>query len=87
VSFTDGVLLSSIADGVLFVVHGGAVSKHIARRARRLLTDVGAKICGVVLNNVTLTTHDYHYGRDYKRYYYSGAEVEPEKLSSGSRHS
>ena len=65
-SFTDGVLISSMVDGVLLVVHGGKSSRHIVRRSRQLLQDVGAKIFGVVLNNVNLQSHDYYY---YKRYY------------------
>ena len=65
-SFTDGVLLSSMVDGVLLVVHGGKSSRHVVRRSRQLLHDVGAKIFGVVLNNVALQSHDYYY---YQRYY------------------
>lgn len=86
-SFTDGVLLSSLADGVLLVVHGGAASRHVVRRARQLLTDVGAKIFGVVLNNVTLSRHDYYYNRSYERYYYGRADSEgdqPPKASIGT---
>lgn len=66
-SFTDGVLLSSMADGVLLVVHGGTASRQIVRRARQLLLDVGAKIFGVVLNNVTVHSSDYNY---YQHQYY-----------------
>jgi len=73
-SFTDGVLLSSIADGVLLVVHGGSASRNVVRRARQLLTEVGAKIYGVVLNNVTIRQQDYYY-YNYKSYY-EGAEPE-----------
>jgi len=65
-SFTDGVLVSTMVDGVLLVVHGGRSSRHIVRRSRQLLQDVGAKIFGVVLNNVSLQSHDYYY---YQRYY------------------
>jgi polysaccharide biosynthesis transport protein len=65
-SFTDGVLISTMVDGVLLVVHGGRSSRHIVRRSRQLLQDVGAKIFGVVLNNVNLQSHDYYY---YQRYY------------------
>ena len=65
-SFTDGVLISSIVDGVLLVVHGGKSSRHVVKRSRQLLLDVGAKIFGVVLNNVNLQPHDYYY---YKSYY------------------
>lgn len=79
-SFTDGVLLSSLADGVLLVVHGGAASRHIVRRVKLMLSDVGAKIFGVVLNNVTVSRHDYYYNRSYERYYYPRAEVESDEL-------
>jgi succinoglycan biosynthesis transport protein ExoP len=89
-SFTDGVLLSSMADGVLLVVHGGTASKHIVRRAKQLLSDVGAKIFGVVLNNVTVSRHDYYYYNRYHRYYYHGendteeAETEAIVASNGN---
>ncbi len=70
-SFTDGVLISSMVDGVLLVVHGGKSSRHIVRRSKQLLHDVGAKIFGVVLNNVNLQSHDYYYYQSYygKKYY------------------
>lgn len=65
-SFTDGVLISTMVDGVLLVVHGGKSSRHIVRRSKQLLSDVGAKVFGVVLNNVSLQSNDYYY---YQRYY------------------
>jgi capsular exopolysaccharide synthesis family protein len=70
-SFTDGVLISSMVDGVLLVVHGGRSSRHIVRRSKQLLNDVGAKIFGVVLNNVNLQSHDYYYYQTYygQKYY------------------
>lgn len=83
-SFTDGVLVSSMVDGVLLVVHGGRSSRHIVRRSRQLLQDVGAKIFGVVLNNVNLESRDYFY---YQRYYssaYYKTEGEDEQAASGS---
>ena len=64
-SFTDGVLISTMVDGVLLVVHGGRSSRHIVRRSKQLLNDVGAKIFGVVLNNVNLQSHDYYYYQNY----------------------
>jgi capsular exopolysaccharide synthesis family protein len=67
-SFTDGVLIGSMVDGVLLVVHGGKSSREVVRRSRQLLLDVGAKIVGVVLNNVSVRSHDYYY---YQRYYHS----------------
>jgi succinoglycan biosynthesis transport protein ExoP len=83
-SFTDGVLLSSLADGVLLVVHGGVASRHIIRRSKQLLTEVGAKIFGVVLNNVTLSAHDYYYNRNYESYYYPNTGVENDELPPSS---
>ena len=65
-SFTDGVLISTMVDGVLLVVHGGKSSRHVVKRSKQLLTDVGAKVFGVVLNNIALQSHDYYY---YQRYY------------------
>ena len=66
-SFTDGVLISTMVDGVLLVVHGGRSSRHIVRRSKQLLNDVGAKVFGVVLNNVNVQSHDYYYYQNYYR--------------------
>lgn len=67
-SFTDGVLIASMVDGVILVVHSGKSSRQIVRRARQFLQDVGAKIFGVVLNNVNLRSqNDYYY---YQTYYH-----------------
>ncbi|MBA3321637.1 MAG: polysaccharide biosynthesis tyrosine autokinase [Pyrinomonadaceae bacterium] len=74
-SFTDGVLIASMVDGVLLVLHGGKSSRDVARRSRQLLQDVGAKIFGVVLNNVSLRSHDYSY---YQQYYNSSYNDEDE---------
>lgn len=70
-SFTDGVLASTLVDGVLLVVHSGKTSRNMVRRARQLLQDVGAKVFGIVLNNVNLREHDYYYYRSYYSHYYS----------------
>lgn len=78
-SFTDSVLLSSIVDGVLLVVHGGKTSRGVARRSRQLLQDVGAHIIGIILNNVDLRSPDYYYYRGYYHYhqYYDPQEANP----------
>jgi succinoglycan biosynthesis transport protein ExoP len=76
-SFTDGVLISSMVDGVLLVVHGGKSSRHVVKRSRQLLQDVGAKIFGVVLNNINLQSHDYYY---YQRYYGSNYSSDSEEV-------
>jgi polysaccharide biosynthesis transport protein len=72
-SFTDGMLISSMVDGVLLVVHGGKTSRQVARRTRQMLHEIGAKIIGVVLNKVDMRSHSYYYYRhNYEGYYYSG---------------
>ena len=70
-SFTDGVLIGSMVDGVLLVVHSGKSSREIARRGKQVLVDVGAKVIGVVLNKATLRSHDYYYQSYYGQYYKS----------------
>jgi polysaccharide biosynthesis transport protein len=71
-SFTDGVLISSIVDGVLLVVHGGKSSRNLVRRSQQLIYDVGGKIFGVVLNNVDIRSHNYYYYHHYYGSYYYG---------------
>lgn len=68
-SFTDGVLISSLVDGVLLVVHGGKTSRQVVKRTRQMLQEIGAKIIGVVLNKADVRSggyYYYHYG--YKGY-------------------
>jgi len=67
-SFTDGVLIASMVDGVILVVHAGKSSRQVVRRSRQILTDIGARIFGVVLNNVNLRSNDNYY--HYQSYYY-----------------
>ena len=73
-SFTDGVLIASMVDGVILVVHAGKSSRQVVRRARQLLQDVGARIFGVVLNNVNLRSQDNYY---YYQSYYHRSNYRP----------
>ena len=61
-----------MVDGVILVVHSGKSSRQVVRRSRQLLQEIGAKIFGVVLNNVNLRSHDnsYYYQTYYHRDYY-----------------
>lgn len=80
-SFTDGVLVASMVDGVLLVVHAGKSSRGIVRRSRQLLQDVGVKIFGVVLNNVNIKSQDgYYYNQSYyhQSYYHRDGDEEQE---------
>lgn len=74
-SFTDGVLIASMVDGVILVVNSGRISRQVVRRTRQLLLDLGAKIFGVVLNNVNLKSQDrYYYQSYYHKDYYRDEE-------------
>jgi capsular exopolysaccharide synthesis family protein len=81
-SFTDGVLVSTMVDGVMLVVHSGRTSRSVVRRARQVLQEVGAKIFGVVLNKVNLREHDYYYYGGYYSKYYHHEDAEAESLAS-----
>ena len=90
-SFTDGVLISSIVDGVLLVVQGGKTSRQVVKRTRQMLHEIGAKVIGVVLNKIDLRSQEYYYyHQDYKSYYYSepnGNESRVSKaLAAGGKH-
>jgi len=80
-SFTDGVLISSLVDGVLLVVHGGKTSRQVVKRTRQMLQEIGAKIIGVVLNKAEIHSSDYYY------YHYDYKPEYPKPLSNGySKH-
>lgn len=83
-SFTDGVLISAMVDGVLLVVHGGRSSRSVVRRAKQVLQEVGAKIFGVVLNNVNLSTKDYYYKYYYNNYNYYKTDPDTDELASSA---
>lgn len=65
VGVTDPIILSTLVDGVIVVVHGTKSTRERVRRTRHELTIVGANIFGVVLNNINFTDYQY-YEPDYK---------------------
>ena len=70
-SFADSLILSSLVDGVIIVVKGGVTPREMAQRTKAHLQSVGAKILGIVINQVKLQPHDYYYySTYYSRYYY-----------------
>ncbi|MFN0084174.1 MAG: GumC family protein [Blastocatellia bacterium] len=56
---TDPVILSTMVDGVILVVQAGRSTRDLVRRARTELASVGAKIFGVVLNNLDVKREGY----------------------------
>lgn len=63
---TDPVVLATLADGVILLVKSGFTQHEMAREAKAKMEKVGAKIIGVVLNNISLTSGGYYY-----QYYYT----------------
>ncbi|HEY8460037.1 MAG TPA: polysaccharide biosynthesis tyrosine autokinase, partial [Blastocatellia bacterium] len=76
VSVTDPIILSTMVDGLILVVHAGKSTRELARRARRELARVGARVFGVVLNNVNIRREGYD---DYDYYRYSSSYGEDYK--------
>lgn len=71
INVTDPVILSTIVEGVVLVICWGKSTRDTARRVRAELTSVGAKIFGVVLNNVDFRREgydEYYYYRYYTDY-------------------
>jgi succinoglycan biosynthesis transport protein ExoP len=68
-SVTDAVVLSTSADAVILVIRAGQTTKQALRRARDVLIQVNARICGVLLNAVNLNSPDYYYYYEYQGKY------------------
>ena len=67
-AFADAALLSTLVDGVVIVVDSGRSSRTVARRVKQRLTQVGARIYGVVINYSDLEADEYYAGY-YSDYY------------------
>lgn len=71
ISFTDAAVLSTLVDGVIMVALSGKSSIHLMRRFKQRLTNIGARIYGVVLNGIKPNSVDYgYYGYGYSYKYY-----------------
>jgi succinoglycan biosynthesis transport protein ExoP len=67
-SVTDSILLSVEMDSVVLVIRSGNTTKAALRRTRELLTQVNARVLGVVVNAVDVNSPDYYH------YYYYGSK-------------
>lgn len=71
INVTDPVILSTMVDGTILVVQASRSTRDMLRRSRQELSGVGAKIFGVVLNNVDIKRDgydEYYYYRYYSNY-------------------
>ncbi|EXX91444.1 capsular biosynthesis protein [Paenibacillus darwinianus] len=62
---TDAQIMAAQSDGVLMVVDSGKVKKDAALRAKASLDMVGAKLIGVVLNNISRSRSEGYYTYNY----------------------
>ncbi len=81
-SVTDAVVLSTKADAVVLVIRSGQTTKGALRRSREILMQVNAKVAGVLLNAVDLTSPDYYYYYEYQGKYGSRYYQEEELAST-----
>jgi len=91
-SVTDAVVMSTSADAVVLVIRSGHTTKPALRRARDILLQVNARVCGVLVNAVDLNSPDYYYHYEYQGKYghgyyqedaWSSAEEAASKATSG----
>ncbi len=86
-SVTDAVVLSPRADAVVLVIRSGQTTKQALRRSRDVLVGVNAKVVGVLLNAVDLSSPDYYYYYEYQskyaRYYREGDPSEHDDEDDG----
>ncbi len=86
-SVTDAVVLSPRADAIVLVIRSGQTTKQALRRSRDILTQVNAKVSGVLLNAVDLSSPDYYYYYEYQgkyaRYYRDGESDDDDQDDAG----
>src|SRR4029077_15319003 len=86
-SVTDAVVLSPRADAIVLVLRSGQTTKQALRRCRDILVQVNAKVSGVLLNAVDLSSPDYYYYYEYQgkyaHYYRDGDSSEHDHEEDG----
>lgn len=88
ISFTDAAILSTLVDGVVLVAMAGKSSVHLMRRFKTRLSNLGARIYGVVLNGIKSGSIEYeYYGAGYYDYYRKGAEDTSTPMMETNGHS
>jgi len=81
IAVTDSAIISTLVDGVVFVVRAFKSSAGVCSSGLRTLLDVDAPIAGAVLNAVNLNRHEYSY---YQYYYYRREGYAPITPAAGA---
>jgi capsular exopolysaccharide synthesis family protein len=84
---TDASILGNEVDGVILVVRSRSTSPDMVEEAGERLGKVGARVMGVVMNDLDLERHYGKYARySYSSYYYYGGDgTEKKKHARGRR--
>jgi capsular exopolysaccharide synthesis family protein len=81
ISFTDAAILSTLVDGVVLVAMANKSSIHLMRQFKHRVSNIGARIYGVVLNGIKSGSMEYdYYGSGYYKYYSQSDEDETTPL-------
>jgi capsular exopolysaccharide synthesis family protein len=80
--FADSIVLSASVDGIILVVQGGKTPRETLHRAKDVLSQVNARILGVVINRVNIRRggsdgYGYYY---YRYHYYYGEKSKHQEL-------
>lgn len=80
-AFSDSLVLSRLADGVVLVIWGGNTSGDIIKKASQSLLGVNAKMLGVVINRIDISKKNAYYYYPHYKYtaYYSGERDKKKK--------
>jgi Mrp family chromosome partitioning ATPase len=86
--FSDGLVLSRLADGVIFIVWGGMTGRDNIKKSVQAINGVNGRILGIVLNNIDLTskTSYYYYHPYYNYHYYYGEKGEEKMRKKATKH-
>jgi capsular exopolysaccharide synthesis family protein len=87
-SVTDAVVLSPEADRIILVARSAQTTKLALQRACELLLQVNARVMGIVLNALNLTSADsyYYYSSSYySRHYYDEGSAEGAATTTSSK--
>lgn len=79
---SDNLLFATALDGVILVAHAGQTKKRDLQRAKNLLEEAGARVLGVILNQVPPSQIPYYYHR-YSSYYQPYAPRQGKKRVKG----
>jgi succinoglycan biosynthesis transport protein ExoP len=69
---SDALVMSSVVDGVIYVVKAGDTPASLVARGLKRLHDVQAPVVGTVLNHVDTrhkNRYGYYYSADYSSYF------------------